>query len=67
MLCKTIMLDLILVYIWDNKLIHSVPYNKIWGWSKLKATADRHNKINVANMVGFAFENEENIVGKGVN
>ena len=44
---------------------NSVPNNEILDWSKLKAFAD--NKIKLANMMIFAFERVENIVGKGEN
>ena len=45
--------------------IISVPNNKIFDWSKLKAFAD--NKIKVLEKMIFVFDRFENIVGKGEN
>ena len=45
------------------KLINSFPNDTILGMSKFKANAD--DKYGVAEIMGFAFERVENIVGKG--
>ena len=43
--------------------INSFPNNTILGISKFKAS----DKFGVAEIIGFAFERVENIVGKGEN
>ena len=45
--------------------INSLPNNQILGWAKLKAFAN--NKINVTEILKFALERVENIMGKGEN
>ena len=45
--------------------LNSLPNDKIFDWSKLKAFAD--NKSNVAKPMISGFDREENIVGKGEN
>ena len=45
--------------------ITSLPNEKIFDWSKLKPFAD--DKLNVAEMIFFLFDEVENIVGKGEN
>ena len=45
--------------------IDSLPYDKFFDVSKLKAFAD--DKSNVTEMTIFHFEKEENTVGKGEN
>ena len=46
-------------------LIISLPNNKIWSLTKLKAFTD--DKLNVAKMMISLFDRVENIVGKGEN
>ena len=46
-----------------NLGFNSLPNNKIFDWSKLKALAD--NKINVTEKLKFGLECVENIVGNG--
>ena len=45
--------------------VNSLPNNTILGMSKFKARA--YNKFGVAEIMGYIFEREENIVGKGEN
>ena len=46
-------------------VINSLPNDKILDWSKLKALAD--DKIKLAKIMIFVFDNIENMVGKGEN
>ena len=47
--------------VWFN----SLPNNKFWDWSKLKALADE--KLNVTEKLKYVLGRVENIVGKGEN
>ena len=50
---------------WCISLSNSLPDDKILYWSKLKALAD--DKIELAQMMIFVFDEVENNVGKGAN
>ena len=45
--------------------VNSLPYNRIFDWSKLKALAD--DSFSVAKMVQFFIDSVENVLGKGEN
>ena len=48
---------------------HPILHNKISGWCKLKLSADDKSStvVRPSQMMGFGFERQENIVGKGEN
>ena len=53
------------MYFYRDRLINSLPNDKIWVATKLKAFAD--NKLKVAKMQFSLFDRVENTAGKGEN
>ena len=58
-------MSMILMYRCNMLLVNSSQNNKSVDWSKFKALAD--DNFNVAHLMEFVFDSEENIVGKGEN